>query len=164
MTPLFSPCSGCSHPAIKAAKQCKTAMALANDGRAGEAEALLNTAMGGLRRAGMPLMKAKILNSLAWSTPSRTGTSRPDAACPRPCASSPGTWVRTTGSTPASQPTGTAWPRNNVSPSSLRTGRQAHSPAPLPHCHPYAKTPSLVGPGSSSRVLTARNISSGGML
>lgn len=46
MTPLFSPCSGCSHPAIKAARQCRTAM-------------------GGLRRAGMPMMKAKILNSLA---------------------------------------------------------------------------------------------------
>lgn len=65
MTPLSSPCSGCSHPAIKAARQCKTAMAMANDGRTGEAETLLKAAMGGLRRAGMPMMKAKILNSLA---------------------------------------------------------------------------------------------------
>ncbi|GAB6110850.1 tetratricopeptide repeat protein [Desulfomicrobium salsuginis] len=65
MTPLFSTCTGCSHPAIKAARQCKAAMALANDGRTGEAETLLKTAMGGLRRAGMPMMKAKILNSLA---------------------------------------------------------------------------------------------------
>jgi hypothetical protein len=64
MTPLFNPCTGCSHPAIKAAKQCKAAMELANDGQAAAAEALLKTAMQGLRRAGLPMMRAKILNSL----------------------------------------------------------------------------------------------------
>lgn len=65
MTPLFSPCSSrCGHPAIKAARQCRAAMDLANAGKAGEAETLLKAAMGGLRRAGMPMMKAKILNSL----------------------------------------------------------------------------------------------------
>ena len=32
MTPLFSPCTWCSHPAITAAWQCKAAMAMANDG------------------------------------------------------------------------------------------------------------------------------------
>jgi RES domain-containing protein len=64
MTPLFNPCTKCSHPAIKAAKQCKTAMILANDGQPTAAEAMLKSAMHGLRRADLPMMKAKILNSL----------------------------------------------------------------------------------------------------
>jgi len=64
MTPLFSSCTQCSHPAIKAAKQCKTAMALANASKSDAAEALLRTAMGGLRQARLPMMQAKILNSL----------------------------------------------------------------------------------------------------
>ena len=63
MKPLFSSCCSCSHPAIKAAKQCKAAMELANAARPTEAEALLKQAMTGLRRAGLPMMKAKLLNS-----------------------------------------------------------------------------------------------------
>lgn len=63
MTPL-SPRATCAHPAIKAARQCKAAMALANNGQPSAAEALLKTAMRGLRRAGLPMMRAKILNSM----------------------------------------------------------------------------------------------------
>lgn len=64
MTPLFSPCTRCSHPAITAARQCKAAMAMANDGRPREAQDMLKTAMGNLRQANLPMMKAKLLNSL----------------------------------------------------------------------------------------------------
>jgi hypothetical protein len=39
-------------------------MELANAGRPAEAEALLRAAMKSLRRANMPMMRAKILNSL----------------------------------------------------------------------------------------------------
>lgn len=64
MTPLFTQRTKCAHPAIKAARQCRTAMELANDGQPAKALAVLKTAMHGLRRAGQPMMKAKILNSL----------------------------------------------------------------------------------------------------
>jgi len=64
MTPLFSPCTKCSHPAIKAAKQCKAAMQMANDSAPQEAETLLRNAMRDLRQADLPMMRAKILNSL----------------------------------------------------------------------------------------------------
>ena len=43
MKPLFSPCGACSHPAIKVARQCKAAMALANAARPSEAEELLES-------------------------------------------------------------------------------------------------------------------------
>jgi tetratricopeptide (TPR) repeat protein len=62
MTPLFPP--KCGHPAIKAAKQCKKAMELSNMRQYDRAEALLRNALGGLRRAPLPMVKAKILNSL----------------------------------------------------------------------------------------------------
>ena len=64
MTPLFNTCGKCAHPAIKAAKQCKKAMELANASKPGEAEAMLRNAMGGLRQSKLPMMRAKILNSL----------------------------------------------------------------------------------------------------
>lgn len=63
MTPLFS-CSVCKHPAILAAKQCKKAMELSNAQQHQAAEALLRQAMRGLLRAPLPLMRAKLLNSL----------------------------------------------------------------------------------------------------
>ena len=64
MIPLIPQRTACSHPAIKAAKQCKAAMELANDARPAEAETLLKNALNGLRRTELPMMKAKILNSL----------------------------------------------------------------------------------------------------
>lgn len=64
MIPLFLSCPGCGHPAIKAAKQCRKAMELANARRTAEAEALLRTALGSLRQNKLPMMQAKILNSL----------------------------------------------------------------------------------------------------
>lgn len=64
MIPLFPTRTACSHPAIKAARQCKAAMELANAARPAEAEALLKSALNGLRRTDLPMMKAKILNSL----------------------------------------------------------------------------------------------------
>jgi Tfp pilus assembly protein PilF len=39
-------------------------MAMANDGRPREAQDMLKTAMGSLRQANLPMMKAKLLNSL----------------------------------------------------------------------------------------------------
>lgn len=62
MTPLFPP--KCGHPAIKAARQCKKAMELSNVRQHDRAEALLRSALGGLRQAPLPMVKAKILNSL----------------------------------------------------------------------------------------------------
>ena len=64
MTPLFSPCSSCGHPAIKAARQCKRAMELANASQPDAAEELLRSALSGLRQADLPMMRAKIMNSL----------------------------------------------------------------------------------------------------
>lgn len=64
MTPLFPMPRRCAHPAIKAAKQCRTAMDLANAGQIRAAETLLRAAMTGLRGTDMPMMQAKILNSL----------------------------------------------------------------------------------------------------
>lgn len=64
MTPLFSSCCGCSHPAMKAAKQCKHAMTLANEGRHEEAIAMLRHAMRSLRGTQLPMMYAKVFNSL----------------------------------------------------------------------------------------------------
>lgn len=64
MTPLFSSCGKCGHPAIKAAQQCKRAMDLANASQTEQAEILLRQALGGLRRANLPMVQAKILNSL----------------------------------------------------------------------------------------------------
>ena len=64
MTPLFPTPTRCGHPAIKAARQCKTAMELANADRPDAAEQLLRSALGGLRQAGLPMMRAKIMNSL----------------------------------------------------------------------------------------------------
>lgn len=63
MTPLFT-CKGCGHPAIKAAKKCKTAMELANANQHKEATAMLRTALSDLRQSPLPLMQAKIFNSL----------------------------------------------------------------------------------------------------
>lgn len=63
MVPLNPP--RCSHPAIKAARQCKKAMELSNMRQHDRAEALLMNALGGLRRMPLPMVKAKILNSLA---------------------------------------------------------------------------------------------------
>ncbi len=66
MQPLFSKsCSKqCAHPAIQAAKLCKKAMGLANEQHLGAAEKELKTALLTLRKAELPMMKAKILNSL----------------------------------------------------------------------------------------------------
>jgi hypothetical protein len=64
MTPILSTCGKCVHPAIKAAKQCRKAMELANASKPGEIEAMLRTAMDGLRQSKLPMMRAKILNSL----------------------------------------------------------------------------------------------------
>ena len=64
MTPLFPPCGKCSHPAIKAAKQCKQAMILANSSQPEQAEALLRQALGVLRQSNLPMVRDKVLNSL----------------------------------------------------------------------------------------------------
>lgn len=64
MTPLFAPRTCCSHPAIKAAKLCRKAMELANANHPEYAEWLLRNALGGLRQQDLPMMKAKLLNSL----------------------------------------------------------------------------------------------------
>ena len=64
MTPLFPPRTRCGHPAIKAARQCKEAMELANADRPDAAKQLLRSALGSLRQAGLPMMRAKIMNSL----------------------------------------------------------------------------------------------------
>ena len=74
MIPRSPKCPACSHPAIRAARKCKMAMALFNDGKTAEAETLLEEAIRDVRGTGLPMMQAKLLNSLGmvYSRQNRT--------------------------------------------------------------------------------------------